>query len=178
MKPPCQVHRETSSQAPVRETAGAGMDAGLRGHLLRIPSCDDECLPSLGVEPCRVVDIDRVQQRGVPAECGRDTEGELFAVSVDGQPCWTRPPASAGRRPRPKVCASRRVDLPQGPVVGGTLLRVAAEALRASGERWEHACGGKARRAAGAPAPTAAAQEQAAPIAEAGMRADAFERVV
>jgi hypothetical protein len=176
VKPPCHVHRETSSQAPAHETAGT--DAGLPGHLLRTSFCDDECQPSVDAEPCRVVDIDHVQQRDVPAECGRDAEGELFAVSADGQPCWTRPPAAAGRRPRPKVCASRRVNLPQGPVVGGTLLWAAAEALRAPGERWGHARGGKTRCAAGAPAPTAAAQEQAARIAEAGMKADAFEGVV
>lgn len=176
VKPPCQVHRETSSQAPAHETAGT--DTGLPGHLLRIPFCDDECQPSLGVEPCQVVDIDRVQQRGVPAECGRDAEGELFAVSADRQPCWTRPPAAAGRRPRPKVCASRRVNLPRGPVVGGTLLWVAAEVLHAPGERWKRAWGGKTRCDAGAPAPTAATQEQAARIAEAGMGADACEGVV
>ncbi|WP_326793170.1 hypothetical protein OHA79_39595 [Streptomyces sp. NBC_00841] len=178
VKPPCQVHRETSSQAPAHETAGAGTDAGLPGHVLRIPFCDDECLASVGVEPCRVVDIDRVQQHGVPAECGWDAEGEPFAVSADGQPCRTHPPAAAGRRPRPKVCASRRVNLPQGPVVDGTLLWAVAEVLRAPGERWGHARGGKTRCAAGAPAPTAATQEQAARIAEAGMRADAFEGVV
>lgn len=178
VKPPCQVHRETSSQAPAHETARAGTDAGLPGHLLRIPFCDDECQPSVGVEPCRVVDIDRVQQRGVRAECGRDAEGELFAVSADGQPCWTHPPAAAGRRPRPKVCASRRVNLPQGPVVDGTVLWAATEVLRAPGERWGRAWAGRTRCAAGAPAPTAAAQEQAARIAEAGMRADTFEGVV
>ncbi|MGW1029842.1 hypothetical protein ACWD4J_40275 [Streptomyces sp. NPDC002577] len=181
VKPPCQVHRETSSQAPAHETSGT--DAGLTGHLLRIPFCYDECQPSVGAEPCRVVDIDRVRQRDVPAECGRDAEGELFAVSADRQPCWTRPPTAAGRRPRPKACASRRVGLPQGPVVGGTLLWAAAEALCAPGERWGHARGGKTRCAAGAPAPTAPAptaaeQEQAAQIAEAGMKADAFEGVV
>lgn len=178
VKPPCQVHRETASQAPAHETAGAGTDAGLPGHLLRIPFCDDECQASVGVEPCRVVDIDRLQERGVPAECGREAEGELFAVSADGQPCWTRPPAAAGRRPRPKVCASRLVNLPQDPVVGGTLLWATAEALRATGERWGHAWGGKTRCAASAPAPTAAAQEQAARIAEAGTKADAEARRV
>ncbi|GGJ55872.1 hypothetical protein [Streptomyces brasiliensis] len=178
VKPPCQVHRDTSSQAPAHETAGAGTDAGLPSHFLRIPFCDDECWPSAGAESCRVVDIDRVQQRDVPAECGRDAEGELFAVSADGQPCWTRPPAAASRRPRPKVCAFRRVNLPQGPVVGWTLLRAAAGALRAPGEPWGHAGGSKTRCAAGAPAPTDAAQEQAARIAEAGMKADAFEGVV
>ncbi|GED90576.1 hypothetical protein TNCT6_76610 [Streptomyces sp. 6-11-2] len=86
VKPSCQVHRETSPQAPAHETAGT--DSGLPGHLLRISFRDDEC----------------------------------------------RPPA--------------------------------------------HAWSGKTRCAAGAPAPTAAAQEQAARIAEADMRADAFERVV
>ncbi|MFF2503543.1 hypothetical protein ACFVTY_09225 [Streptomyces sp. NPDC058067] len=177
-KPPCQVHRETSSQAPAHETAGAGTDAGLPGHLLRIPFCDDECRPSVGVEPYRGVDIDRVQQSGVPADCGRDAEGELFAVSLDGQLCWTLPPTAARHRPRPTVCASRHVNLPQGPVVGGTRLRAAAEVLRAPGERWAHARGGKTRGAAGAPAPTAAAQQQAARIAEAGMRADVFEGVM
>ncbi|MEU0835694.1 hypothetical protein [Streptomyces sp. NPDC005969] len=176
VKPPYQVHRETSSQAPAHETAGT--DAGLPGHLLRIPFCGDECQPSAGAEPCRVVDIDRVQQRDVPAECGRDAEGELFAVSADGQPCWTRLPAAAGCRPRSKVCALGRVSLPQGPVVDGTLLRAAAEALHAPNEQWGHAWGGKTRCAAGAPAPTAAAQEQAARIAEADMKADAFEGVV
>jgi hypothetical protein len=186
--PPCQVHRETFSQAPAHETASAGTGAGLPGRLLQIPFCDDEYQPSVGVEPCRVVDIDRVRQRDVPAECGRQREAgrrsrpgsppeeELFAVTADGL-CWTRPPAAAGRRPRPKVCASPRVTLPQGPVVGRTLLWTAAEALRAPGERWKHAWGGRTRCAAGAPAPTAAAQEQAARIAEAGMKADAFEGV-
>ncbi|MFE7329527.1 hypothetical protein ACFU8W_32000 [Streptomyces sp. NPDC057565] len=176
VKPPCQVHRETSSQAPAHETAGT--DAGLPGHLLRIPFRDDERRPSVGAEPCWVMDIDRVQQRDVPAECGRDAEGERFAVSADGQPRWTRPPAAAGRRPQSKVCAAGRVNLPQGPVVDGTPLWAAAEALRAPGERWGHAGGGKTRCAAGAPAPTAAAQEQAARIAEADMKADAFEGVV
>lgn len=184
VKPPCQVHRETSSQAQAQaqaqahETAGAGTDAGLPGHLLRIRFCDDECQPSVGAEPCRVVDIDRVQQRGVPAECGGAAEGELFAVSADGQRRWTRPPTAAGRRARPKVCACRRVNLPQGPVVGGALLWAATEVLRAPGERWGHAWGGKTRCAAGALTLTAAAQEQAARIAEAGMRAYAFEGVV
>ncbi len=178
VKPPCQVHRETCSQAPAYQTAGSGTNVGLPGHLLRIPVCDDECRPSVGAEPCRVVDIDRVQQRGVPAECGRDTEGELFAVSADGQPYWTRPPAAVGRRPRPKVCASRRVNLPHGPVMGGTLLWAAAEVLRAPGERWGHARGGKTRCATGAPAPATAARNQAARIAETGTRADAFEGVV
>ncbi|MFE7234727.1 hypothetical protein ACFVAF_29625 [Streptomyces sp. NPDC057596] len=88
VKPSCQVRRETSSQAPAHETAGAGTDADLPSHLLRISFCDDEC----------------------------------------------RPPV--------------------------------------------HAWGGETRCAAGTPAPTAAAQEQAAPIAEADMRADAFEGVV
>ncbi|MGG2463994.1 hypothetical protein ACO0M4_30120 [Streptomyces sp. RGM 3693] len=106
-----------------------GTDAGLPGHLLRIPLCDDECRPSVGAEPCRVVDIDRVQQRDVP-------------------------------------------------VVGGTPLWTASQALRAPGERWGRARGGKTRCTAGAPAPTAAAQEQVARIAEAGMKADAFEEVV
>ncbi|MFE7711628.1 hypothetical protein ACFU6I_39070 [Streptomyces sp. NPDC057486] len=176
VKPPCQVHRETSSPAPAHETAGT--DAGLPGHLLRTPFCDDECRPPAGAEPCRVVDIDRVQQRDVPAECGRDTEGELFAVPAHGQPCRTRPPAAAGRRPRSKVCPFGRAGLPQGPVVGGTLLRAAAEALHAPDERWGHAWGGTTRCAAGAPAPTVAAQEQAARIAEPDMKADAFEGVV
>lgn len=88
VKPSCQVHRETSSQAPAHETASAGSDAGLPGHLPRISFRADE----------------------------------------------RRPPV--------------------------------------------HAWGGTTRCAAGAPAPTAAAQEQAARIAEADMRADAFEGVV
>lgn len=176
VKPPCQVHRQTSSQAPAHEIEGT--DDGLPGDLLRIPFSDDECRPSVGAEPYRVVDIDRARQSGVPAEHGRDTEGELFAVSADGQPCWTRPPAPVGRRPRPNVCAYRRVDLPQGPAVSGTLVWVAAEVLRTRPERWEHARGGRTRCAAGAPAPTAAAQQRAPRIAEAGMSADAFEGVV
>lgn len=168
VKPPCQVHRETPSQPPPHKTAGAGTGAGLPGHLLRIPFCDDECQASVGAEPAG---------RGVPAECGRDTEGELFTVSTDGQPCWTRPPAAAGR-PRPKVCTSHRVTLRRGPVVGGALPWAAAEALRAPGERWRHARGGKTRCAARAPAPTAAAQQQAARIAEAGTKAGTKARRV
>ncbi len=178
VKPRSQVHRETSSQAPAHETASAGTDTGLPGHLPRIAFCDDECRQSLGAEPCRVVDIDRVQQRDVPAERGRDAERELFAPSADGQPCRTHPPAGTRRRPRPKACASRGVDLPQDPVASRTPLRAATGALRTPAERRGHTRGSKTRCAAGAPVPTAASQEQAARIAEAGMKADASEGMV
>lgn len=142
-------------------------EAGLPGHLLWIPFCYDKCRASVGEEPCRVGDIDGIQRRGVPAECGRDTEGELFAcgartgvgmvvladcsgsmlvpvipvggrpgeVLTDWQPCRTRPAAAPGRCPPPKMGTTRRVTLPQGPAVGGTLPWAAAEAQRAPGER-------------------------------------------
>lgn len=156
VKPPCPVHRETSSQAPAHETAGAGTDAGLPGHLLRIAFCDDECQPPVGAEP----------------------EGERFAPSADGQPCRTRPPAAAGRRPRPKVRASRDVYLPQDPVASRTLPRAAAEALSAPAERRGHGRGSTTRCAADAPVPTTASHEQAARIAETGTKADTFEGAV
>jgi hypothetical protein len=122
VRPPRQGHRETSSQKPAHENAGAETD--LPGRLLRIPFCDDECRPSVGAAPCRAVDMDRIQQRGVPAKCCREAEEE-----------------------RP-------------------------------GQRREPAWDGKTRYAAGIPAPTAAAQQRAERIAEAGMKADVFERVV
>ncbi|MDX2705033.1 hypothetical protein PV350_19510 [Streptomyces sp. PA03-6a] len=71
--PPCPVHREASSPAPAHETAGAGTDAGLPGHLLRIAFCDDECQPSVDAEP----------------------EGEILAPLANGQPCLTLPRAAA-----------------------------------------------------------------------------------
>lgn len=87
------------------------------------------------------------------------------------------PACGTGRRPRPKVCASLRVSLPQGPVVGGTLRRAAVEALCAPGEQWGPARGDRTRCPAGTPVHTTAA-EQAARITGASTKADAFEGVV
>lgn len=178
VNPPCPVHRETSSQAPAHKTAGAGTDAGLPGHLLRTAFRDDQCRPSAGAQPCRAVDIDRVQQRDAPAEHCPDTERKLLTPPADGQPYRTRPPTAAGRPPRPKVRASRGVSLPHDPVASRTLPRAATGALRPPAQRRGHARGSTTRRAADAPVPTTASHEQAAPIAEAGMKADAFEGVV
>ncbi|MFJ6563015.1 hypothetical protein ACIQMV_24760 [Streptomyces sp. NPDC091412] len=91
-----------------------------------------------------------------------------------------------GRRtPANPSCQVHREASSQAPAheTAGTDSGLPAHLLRISFRDDEcrppvHAWSGKTRCAAGAPAPTAAAQEQAARIAEADMRADAFERVV
>ncbi|WP_265558627.1 hypothetical protein [Streptomyces hygroscopicus] len=116
----------------------------------------------------------------VPADCSGTmllpvipVGGGLGEVLRHGQPCRTCPPAAPGRPVPPKDGASRRVTLPQGPAAGGTLPCAVAQAGHAPEERQEDARGSRTPGAAGAPAPSAVAQEQAARIAEAGMKAEA-----